>query len=194
MDINYQKYSIDKYLKRYTKAIVHLTKCGKVVCLKIIYKICKINLLNSVLHCFCTPLCSALLLVPWLPFFAIFPLNVSGEAETYILFSFFVGAERFEECLELIKDQSLYTEALPLYSAASSEYKTISECYGEYLIEKKKYDEAGLGKNNYTVVKESYAAFYLTRSAVIFKNGTRYFWGLVLGRFFGLADTRRHRS
>ena len=30
MDENYQKYSIDRYLKRYSKAIKHLAKCGKV--------------------------------------------------------------------------------------------------------------------------------------------------------------------
>lgn len=28
MEENYQKYSIDKYLKRYSKAINHLAKCG----------------------------------------------------------------------------------------------------------------------------------------------------------------------
>ncbi|CAB4001430.1 Elongator complex 1 [Paramuricea clavata] len=79
MEENYQKYSIDKYLKRYSKAIKHLAKCGP---------------------------------------------------------------ERFNECLELIKEQNLYTEALQLYSG--SEYKTIAACYGEYLIEKRRYEESGL--------------------------------------------------
>ena len=29
METNYQKYMIDKYLKRFTKAMQHLSKCGK---------------------------------------------------------------------------------------------------------------------------------------------------------------------
>ncbi len=57
---------------------------------------------------------------------------------------FCIGSERFNECLELIKEQNLYTEALQLYSG--SEYNTIAACYGEYLIEKKRYEESGLGK------------------------------------------------
>lgn len=59
-----------------------------------------------------------------------------------------IGPERFNECLELIKDQSLYTEALRLYPEISSEYKTVAECYGEYLLKQSKYDEAGFGKYN----------------------------------------------
>jgi elongator complex protein 1 len=29
METNYQRFTIDKYLKRYEKAIGHLSKCGK---------------------------------------------------------------------------------------------------------------------------------------------------------------------
>lgn len=29
METNYQRFTIDKYLKRYEKAIRHLSKCGK---------------------------------------------------------------------------------------------------------------------------------------------------------------------
>lgn len=55
-----------------------------------------------------------------------------------------IGSERFNECLELIKEQNLYTEALQLYTGP--EYKTIAGCYGEYLIEKKRYEESSIGK------------------------------------------------
>ena len=57
--------------------------------------------------------------------------------------SFFLGSERFNESLELIKEQNLYKEALRLFSG--SEYKTIAVNYGEYLMDGKKYEEAGVG-------------------------------------------------
>uniref|UniRef100_A0A669QRK3 Elongator complex protein 1 n=1 Tax=Phasianus colchicus TaxID=9054 RepID=A0A669QRK3_PHACC len=81
MEINYQRYTIDKYLKRYTKALGHLSKCGP---------------------------------------------------------------EHFSEFLNLVKDQSLYCEALKLYPSSTQEYKDISSAYGEYLIQKQLYEQAAL--------------------------------------------------
>ncbi|XP_054842373.1 elongator complex protein 1 [Eublepharis macularius] len=81
MESNYQRYCIDKHLKRYPKALGHLSKCG---------------------------------------------------------------AEHFPEFLNLVKDQSLYKEALKLYLPDTQEYKTLSDAYGEYLIEKHLPEEAGL--------------------------------------------------
>ncbi|KAM9330548.1 elongator complex protein 1 [Gastrophryne carolinensis] len=81
MDTNYQRYTIDKHLKRYKKALGHLSKCGP---------------------------------------------------------------DHFIEFLNLVKDQSLYTEAVKHYQNGSSEYKAINEAYGDYLYSKNQYEQAGL--------------------------------------------------
>ncbi|POI33793.1 hypothetical protein CIB84_002455 [Bambusicola thoracicus] len=81
METNYQRYTIDKHLKRYTKALGHLSKCGP---------------------------------------------------------------EHFSEFLNLVKDQSLYCEALKLYPSSTQEYKDISSAYGEYLIQKQLHEHAAL--------------------------------------------------
>ncbi|KAM4706912.1 elongator complex protein 1 [Discoglossus pictus] len=81
MESNYQRYTIDKHLKRYKKALRHLSKCGP---------------------------------------------------------------EHFTEFLNLVKDQSLYTEALKLYSLETKEYMAVNDAYGEYLGSKQQYEQAGL--------------------------------------------------
>ncbi|XP_053318021.1 elongator complex protein 1 [Spea bombifrons] len=81
MEVNYQRYTIDKYLKRYNKALGHLCQCGP---------------------------------------------------------------DHFIEFLDLVKSQILYTDALKLYSVGTAEYKAISDAYGDYLISKHQYEEAGL--------------------------------------------------
>ncbi|XP_022256991.1 putative elongator complex protein 1 isoform X2 [Limulus polyphemus] len=50
----------------------------------------------------------------------------------------------FDECLNLIKDQRLYKDALHIFDEGSLEWKAIWTAYGDYLIEKKYYEEAGL--------------------------------------------------
>ncbi|PIO34503.1 hypothetical protein AB205_0171410 [Aquarana catesbeiana] len=81
MESNYQRYTIDKHLKRYKKALGHLSQCGP---------------------------------------------------------------EHFVEFLNLVKDQNLYTEALKLYPAGSTEYKSINDAYGDHLFSKHQYEQAGL--------------------------------------------------
>ncbi|XP_023366325.1 elongator complex protein 1 [Otolemur garnettii] len=81
METNYQRFTIDKYLKRYEKAIGHLSRCGP---------------------------------------------------------------EYFPECLNLIKDQNLYNEALKLYPPNSQQYKDIGVAYGEHLMQECMYEPAGL--------------------------------------------------
>lgn len=78
---HYQSFTIDKYLKRYKKALNHISKCG---------------------------------------------------------------AEFFSECISLVKEHKLFTEALELYSPVSQHYKQIASLYGEYLSEKCKHEEAGI--------------------------------------------------
>ncbi|KAJ8268913.1 hypothetical protein COCON_G00115200 [Conger conger] len=81
MESNYQRYTIDKHLKRYKKALHHLSKCGE---------------------------------------------------------------EHFTECLNLVKDQRLYSEALRLYPSDSPQYKALSCAYAEHLVEQQQAEQAGL--------------------------------------------------
>ncbi|GFT12842.1 elongator complex protein 1 [Trichonephila clavipes] len=50
----------------------------------------------------------------------------------------------FPECLQLIKNQRLYTDALYLFPSSSSQYKVIWSEYGSYLMTKRYFDEAGI--------------------------------------------------
>ncbi|KAK8774310.1 hypothetical protein V5799_011158 [Amblyomma americanum] len=54
------------------------------------------------------------------------------------------GEAHFSECLNLIKSQRLYTTALNLFPEGSHECKEVWGIYGDYLFEKKHYEEAGL--------------------------------------------------
>lgn len=54
------------------------------------------------------------------------------------------GEAHFSECLNLIKSQRLYTTALELFPEGSQERKEVWGIYGDYLFEKKHYEEAGL--------------------------------------------------
>ncbi|XP_059830752.1 elongator complex protein 1 isoform X1 [Hypanus sabinus] len=81
MEANYQRYTIDKCLKRYIKAVKHLSKCGR---------------------------------------------------------------QHFTELLNLVKDQKMYSDALKLFPANSQEYRDINVAFGEYLIEKQYFEQAGL--------------------------------------------------
>ncbi|XP_072167241.1 putative elongator complex protein 1 [Diadema setosum] len=80
MKPDYQRYSIDLHLKRYIKALGHLSRCH----------------------------------------------------------------EYFPECLELVKEQRLYPEALRLFKRGSNQYKAIAKEYAGYLSEKNRYQEAAL--------------------------------------------------
>ncbi|XP_035718153.1 putative elongator complex protein 1 isoform X1 [Vespa mandarinia] len=52
--------------------------------------------------------------------------------------------ERFDECLNLIKNQNLYTNGLKIFQKDSKEYKEIARIYGDHLLSKNKYKEAGI--------------------------------------------------
>uniref|UniRef100_A0A3Q2D9B7 Elongator complex protein 1 n=1 Tax=Cyprinodon variegatus TaxID=28743 RepID=A0A3Q2D9B7_CYPVA len=79
LEPNYQRYTIDKHLKRYRKALVHLSK----------------------------------------------------------------SEEHFIEVLQLVKEQKLFSEALRLYAADSSQFK-LSCAYAEHLVEQQQAEQAGL--------------------------------------------------
>lgn len=80
LEENYRKYKIDMHLRRFKKALQHISKCE----------------------------------------------------------------EHFDECLFLIRDQRLYIDSLYLFPPSSIRCKIVWKEYGNYLIDKRYYDEAGL--------------------------------------------------
>lgn len=52
--------------------------------------------------------------------------------------------DKFEECLNLICNQNLYTRAINLFEKDSAEYKRVAGIFGEYLLNKKMYQEAAI--------------------------------------------------
>lgn len=51
---------------------------------------------------------------------------------------------KFEECFNLVLNQKLYSKALKLFKIGSTEHKKIARAYGEFLLRKTKYREAGM--------------------------------------------------
>ena len=50
-----------------------------------------------------------------------------------------------EECLELVKNQRLFLEAISIFQNGSAEvYQQICQLYGDYLVSKKYYEDAAL--------------------------------------------------
>ncbi|CAI8000180.1 Elongator complex protein 1, partial [Geodia barretti] len=53
--------------------------------------------------------------------------------------------EKFDECLALIKEHSLYPRALEIFhDRSSSEHQAIARCYGDYLSDEKDYKSAAI--------------------------------------------------
>ncbi|KAF8786731.1 Elongator complex protein 1 like protein [Argiope bruennichi] len=52
--------------------------------------------------------------------------------------------DKFSECLQLIKDHRLYTDALYIFPYYSEQFKAVWNEYGDYLMTKRYFDEAGL--------------------------------------------------
>ncbi|XP_015608261.1 putative elongator complex protein 1 [Cephus cinctus] len=52
--------------------------------------------------------------------------------------------EKFNECIELIRNHRLYVQALKLFDKNSEEYKDVAKLFGEYLLGQKKYREAAI--------------------------------------------------
>ncbi|KZC12649.1 Elongator complex protein 1 [Dufourea novaeangliae] len=53
-------------------------------------------------------------------------------------------SNRFNECINLIRNHDLYTKALKLFEKESEQYKKIAKFYGEFLLKKQRYQEAGI--------------------------------------------------
>ncbi|EEC18088.1 ikappab kinase complex-associated protein, putative, partial [Ixodes scapularis] len=67
----------------------------------------------------------------------------------------------FEECLNLIKSQRLFTSALYLFPEGSDQYKEVWGIYGDYLLQKKHYEEAGLVYQRCGKLEKALTAFEL---------------------------------
>lgn len=81
LEYNYQRYTINKHLKRYRKALLHLSQCGR---------------------------------------------------------------EHFPEALQFVKEQKLFSEALPLFAANKAQYKALCCAFAEHLVEQQQMEQAGL--------------------------------------------------
>ena len=55
-----------------------------------------------------------------------------------------VGPDHFPECLSLVNDHQLHSEALQLFAIGSQEYTSIAESYAEKLKKKRHYEEAAI--------------------------------------------------
>ncbi|KMQ97926.1 elongator complex protein 1-like protein [Lasius niger] len=51
---------------------------------------------------------------------------------------------KFEECFNLVHNQKLYSKAMKLFEKGSTEHKKIARAYGEFLLSKTRYQEAGI--------------------------------------------------
>ncbi|XP_043500282.1 putative elongator complex protein 1 isoform X1 [Polistes fuscatus] len=52
--------------------------------------------------------------------------------------------EKFDECLNLIRNHSMYKNGLKIFKKGSKEYKEVAQIYGEYLLSKNKLKEAAI--------------------------------------------------
>ncbi|XP_076249707.1 elongator complex protein 1 [Calliopsis andreniformis] len=71
---------------------------------------------------------------------------------------------RFNECINLIRNQNLYTKALKLFEKDSNQYKEIAKIYGEFLFKKRLYQEAGIMFHRSGDLKEATNAYKLAGS------------------------------
>ncbi|XP_076376507.1 elongator complex protein 1 isoform X1 [Megalopta genalis] len=70
----------------------------------------------------------------------------------------------FNECISLIRNHDLYTKALKLFQKDSVQYKEIARIYGEFLLKKRHYHEAGIMFHRSSDLKEALNAYKLAGS------------------------------
>ncbi|XP_076625115.1 elongator complex protein 1 [Colletes latitarsis] len=51
---------------------------------------------------------------------------------------------RFNECINLIRNHDLYVKAMKLFEKNSERYKEVTRIYGEFLMKRRQYQEAGI--------------------------------------------------
>lgn len=127
MEKNFQRFTIDKYLRRYSQAIKHLSLCGKFVPLAgcVIFSCTgyptsygRSDVYFRKTFTICTVRCLS-------------GFTESKRRKATILTgtkwsscgTFFSGAEHFEELVSLVKEHCLFKEALKLYPKGNEQYK-----------------------------------------------------------------------
>lgn len=70
-------------------------------------------------------------------------------------------SNRFNECINLIRNYNLYTKALKLFEKKSKMYKEVARSYGEYLLNKRHYHEAGIMFHRSGDIKKALNAYKL---------------------------------
>lgn len=73
-------------------------------------------------------------------------------------------SNRFNECINLIRNHDLYTKAIKLFQKDSEQHKEIAKIYGEFLMRKKHYQEAGIMFNRSNDLREALNAYKLAGS------------------------------
>lgn len=71
---------------------------------------------------------------------------------------------RFDECTNLIRNHDLYAKALKLFEKGSEQYKEVARIYGEYLLKKRLYQEAGIMFHRSDSLREALNAYKLAGS------------------------------
>ncbi|KOX68903.1 Elongator complex protein 1 [Melipona quadrifasciata] len=71
---------------------------------------------------------------------------------------------RFNEAINLIHNHNLYAKALKLFEKESKEYKEVARIYGEFLLKKQYYYEAGIMFRRSGDLKEALNAYRLATS------------------------------
>ncbi|EMP37548.1 Elongator complex protein 1 [Chelonia mydas] len=141
METNYQRYTIDKYLKRYKKALCHLSKCESQAEGSQRRGSAAEGLGNE----------DNLKPLEREPYgkgeegIKREKRESCGEvAQENVATLAVKGPEHFSEFLNLVKDQNLYNEALKLYPPDTPEHKAVGSAFGEHLNQKHLYEQAGL--------------------------------------------------
>ena len=123
---DYRCFKIDCHLKRYKKALRHISVCGEDAATLSSPSLSFTSTSPShrlQLSPAASILCSSLPPPSFLPLF-LTPTLPFPTATCYLHYFGFIGPDKFEECFSLIKGHSLYPDALSIYTdMASREYK-----------------------------------------------------------------------
>ncbi|PNF34889.1 hypothetical protein B7P43_G01410 [Cryptotermes secundus] len=87
------------------------------------------------------------------------------------------GDEYFEECLNLVKTHKLYSKALDIFPKGSPKYLDIATIYGDYLMDKKLYHEAGVMYTRAQEYQKALAAYQVAgdwRETLLTANQLQY--------------------
>lgn len=71
---------------------------------------------------------------------------------------------KFEECLQLICNRKLYIRAMKLFKKNDVKHRRVAELYGEFLLSKNQYQEAGLMFYRSGNLNRAFEAFSMTGS------------------------------